>query len=158
MVNGLVFTHLAVPHRTEGGVEFIELDLIEMQIVQNISGKGMEVLSCLYQPAQDGVGIDLKDTCRASNAQALGQTGDDMHNEFGRGPLAVENRSLGFIKISLTRRTLKLAPGLATGMTVGADVTAPEPAVIRAIRSWTEMPRSIDGAPAATGEDDRRRW
>ena len=30
MVNGFSFTHLAVSHRTERGVEFVELDLIEV--------------------------------------------------------------------------------------------------------------------------------
>jgi hypothetical protein len=80
-----------------------------------------------------------------------------MHNEFGRGPLAVENRSLGFIKISLTRRTLKLAPGLTTGMTIGADIAQTEPAVIRTIRIGTEMASRIDGAFAASVEENDRR-
>ena len=41
MVNGFFFTPLAVPHRTEDGVEFVELNLVEMQIVQKISGKSL---------------------------------------------------------------------------------------------------------------------
>ena len=70
----------------------------------------------------------------------------------------MENRALGFIKVSLARDALKLAPGLATGMAVGTDIAAPELAVIGAIGIRTEVPRGIDRAPSATGEDDRWRW
>ena len=70
----------------------------------------------------------------------------------------MENGAICFIEITLARDALKLPPGLAAGMAIGADVTAPKPAAIGAIRGWTEMTRRIDGAPAATGEDDERRW
>jgi hypothetical protein len=80
-----------------------------------------------------------------------------MDDQVRRRAFAVENRAFGLIKISLTRHTLKLPPGLAAGMTVGADIAKPEPAMIRAIGIGTKMPSRIDGALAAPGEDDRRR-
>ena len=83
MVNGLCFTHLALSYCTQDGVEFVELDLVEMQMVQKISGKRLELLGRLHQPVEHGAGIDLKDARRAPNAQSLGQTGDDMDDEVG---------------------------------------------------------------------------
>jgi hypothetical protein len=44
MLNGLVLTHLAVPDGTQDGVKFVELDLVEMQVVEEISRKGLELL------------------------------------------------------------------------------------------------------------------
>ena len=70
----------------------------------------------------------------------------------------MENRAICFIKITLARDALKLVPGLTTGMAVGADIAQAEPAPVGTIRIGTEMPRRIDGAPSATGEEDRWRW
>ncbi len=63
----------------------------------------------------------------------------------------MENRAVRLVKISLARHTLKLAPGLTTGMAVGADIATPEPAAIRAIGIGTEIPIRIDGALATLG-------
>ena len=75
------FPSSPVSHCTQGGVKLIELDLVEMQIVQQIGRKSVQVLSRLPQPAQHLVGIDLEDPRRPSDAQAFGQTGDDAHDE-----------------------------------------------------------------------------
>ena len=61
------------------------------------------------------------------------------------------------IKISMTRDTLKLAPGLAAGMPIRTDVATSEPAVIGAIVIRTEVLRGVDGASASSGEGDHRR-
>ena len=50
--------------------------------------------------------------------------------------------------------TLELAPRIAARMTLGAEVAAAHPAVIRTIRVRTEMLRYGDRAPAASGEDE----
>ena len=42
----------------------------------------------------------------------------------------MKDRAVGLIEIAVARDTLQLAPGLATGMPIGADVAAAEPAVI----------------------------
>jgi hypothetical protein len=60
----------------------------------------------------------------------------------------MENRAVRLVKIPLVRDTLKLAPGLTAGMAVGADITTPEPAMIRAIGIGAEMPSRIDGTLA----------
>jgi len=57
----------------------------------------------------------------------------------------------------MARHTLKLTSGLATGMAIDSEIAQAEPAAIGAIRSWTEMLSSIDGAPAAPGEEERTR-
>ena len=49
-----------------------------------------------------------------------------------------------------------MPPGLATGMAVRADIAAPKPAVIRAIRIGTEMRLGVDSALAAPREDHDR--
>ena len=158
MINSLSFTDLAVPHRTEDGIEFIELDLVEMQIVQKIGGKSLKLLSRLHQPVQHSVGIDFKGTRRASNPQSLSQTGNDMDDELGRRAFAMEDRAVRLVEKSLARYTLKLTPGLAAGMAIGADIPTSKPAAIGAIGIGTEMTRRIDGTPSAPGEDDRWRW
>jgi len=53
---------------------------------------------------------------------------------------------------------LKLPPGLAAGMAIGADIAQAEPAVVRAIRIGTKMARRINGALSTPGEEDRWRW
>ena len=44
----------------------------------------------------------------------------------------------------MARDTLQLPPGLAAGMTIGADVAASEPAVIGAIGLGTEVRLGVD--------------
>ena len=57
----------------------------------------------------------------------------------------------------MARDALKLAPGLATGMTIGPNVTAPKPAMIEAVGSRTEMRTGVDGAPASSGDGNNWR-
>jgi len=61
-------TDVAVSHRTEDGVEFVALNLLEMQLVQKIGRKGVKLLGGLHQPAQDGIGVDLEDPRRFPDA------------------------------------------------------------------------------------------
>ena len=156
-LDGLGFAHVTVSHRTEDGVEFVELDLIDVQLVQKVGGKGFELLGGLHQPTEDRIGIDLEHPRRAPDAQAFGQTRDDAHDELHRGALAMKDRAVRLSKISLAGDTLQLAPGLTTGMTIGAEVAASEPAVVGAIGLRTEVRLGVDGAPASSGEGDDRR-
>ena len=64
----------------------------------------------------------------------------------------MKDRAVRLRKIALAGDTLQLAPGLATGMTISADVAAAEPAVIGAIGLRTEVRLGVDGAPASSGE------
>ena len=65
---GLGFAQVTVSHRTEDGVEFVELDLLEMQLVQKRGRKGVKLLGGLHQPVQDGIGVDLEAPSRPSDA------------------------------------------------------------------------------------------
>jgi hypothetical protein len=158
LLYGLGFTHLAVSHRTEDGVEFVELDLIDLQLVQKVARKSVELFGGFHQPVEDGIGIDFEDPRRASDAQPFGQAGDDVHDELGRGAFAMENRAVGLIEVPLARHTLQLPPGLAARMPIGADVAPAEPPVIGAILLRTEVPRGVDRASASSSEDHHRRW
>jgi hypothetical protein len=56
-------------------------------------------------------------------------------------------------EISIARDTLKLAPGLATGVPIRPDVATAEPTVLGAIVIRTEVLRGVDSASASPGED-----
>jgi hypothetical protein len=68
LLYGLGFTHRAVSHRTEDSVEFVELGLIDLQLVQKVARKSVELFGGFHQPVEDGIGIDFEDPCRASDA------------------------------------------------------------------------------------------
>ena len=70
----------------------------------------------------------------------------------------MKDRAVRLRKIARAGDTLQLAPGLTAGMAVGADVAAPEPAVIGAIVIWTKVLRGVDGASASPGKDEQGRW
>jgi hypothetical protein len=82
-LNRLSFAQIAASHRTEDNVEFVELDLLEMHLVQKIGRKGVQLLGGFHQPAQDGIGVDLEDPRRPSDASTFGQTRDDVYNALG---------------------------------------------------------------------------
>src|SRR5262245_57675871 len=126
--------------------------------MQKIRGKGVELLRGLDQPAQDGIGIDLEHPRRVSDAQPLGQTRDDTHDELHQGTLAVKDRAIGFREIALAGDALQLAPGLAAGMTVRADVAAAEPAMVGTIQLGTEVCVHVDRPSATSSERDHGRW
>jgi hypothetical protein len=49
---------------------------------------------------QHRVGVDLEHPGCAPDAQSLGQAGDDPHDEFDRGTLAMKERVKGLEKIA----------------------------------------------------------
>jgi hypothetical protein len=133
------------------------LDLLDVHLVQTRGGKGSELLGGLHQPTQDRIGIDPEDPGRAPDAQTFGQARDDAHDDLRRGVLAMKDRAVSLREIARAGDTLQLAPGLAAGMTIGAQVAASEPAVVGTIRCRTEVRLGVDGAPASSGESDERR-
>lgn len=70
----------------------------------------------------------------------------------------MKDGTVGLREIALAGDTLQLAPGLVTGMPIGADITPAKPTMVGALRIGTEMLRGVDRAAAAQGEDDHRRW
>ena len=61
-------------------------------------------------------------------------------------------------EIALARDALELVSGLATGLAVGADIAAAQPARIGTIRLWTEVRVGVDSPSATLGVTDDRRW
>ena len=125
--------------------------------MQKIRGKGVQLLRSLDQPAQDGIGIDLEAPCRASDAQTLGQTRDDTHDELHRGTLAVKECAMGFREIAVAGDALQLAPGLAARMPIRTEVATAEPPMVGAIWSGAEVRLGVDNAPTSAGEVDKGR-
>jgi len=70
---------------------------------------------------------------------------------------AVEDRPGRFLEIAVARDALQLAPRLAAGVTIGADIAATQLTMIGAIRFWAEVGLRVDGAPTASGEGQERR-
>src|SRR5262249_4307166 len=140
----------------EQGIEFIELHLGDADVVQEISGEGGGVVRHFYQPLQHRVGVHLKHPSDGTDAQPFGHRAHRPHASLASDMLALEGRALGFGKIAAAGYTLELAPRTAARMTVGSEIAAAHPAVIRAIRGRTEMLGYGDRAPAASAEDESR--
>ena len=70
----------------------------------------------------------------------------------------MKKRAVGFVEVALTGDTLQLPPGLATWMSIGADIAAAQPAMVGTIRLWTEVRVGVDSPSATSGATDDRRW
>src|SRR4029453_13736894 len=60
---------------------------------------------------------------------------------------AVENRTVSLQKVSLTRGTVELAPGAATGRAIGPQIAEPEPSSV----VTAGMRTNVHGGAALTG-------
>src|SRR3989449_3861763 len=66
----------------------------------------------------------------------------------------MKDRAMGLEEVALTTTAMQLAPGGAAGMTIGAEITEPHPALIRTVRIRAEMLRGIHLArPSPRGHD-----
>jgi hypothetical protein len=67
-LDGVVCPERAVFDGTEDGVHLVELHWVDMQITEEIPGKGSQLLGGFPQPPQHGVGVDLEHPGRGANA------------------------------------------------------------------------------------------
>ena len=155
-LDGLGLADLAVLDRAEQGKQLIELHLPDPHVVQDVSGKGPQLLRRFDQPLQHRIGVDLEHPRRAPDAQALGQARDDAHDELDRGALAMKERAEGLEKIAATDDTQQLPPGTATGMAIGAEIAPAHPAPIGTVRVRAEMRGGVDLAAAPPRGHDAR--
>src|SRR6516164_8426994 len=158
-----LLAHRALLECTEHGIEFIELHLREVQVVQEVLCKGAQLLRRLHQPVQHGVGIDLEHPRGAADAQALCEATDDVHDEVDRDALAMDQSAVMLWKVTFTSSTVELPPRAPAGMAVGAQVAQPHPAAVVTARMRTKVPRGVHRAGAAVrgGQrigPSRRRW
>jgi|SRR5262245_31258336 len=72
--------------------------------------------------------------------------------------LAVKQGAVGFLEITTAAGAMQLSSGAAAGMTVGADIASPDPALVGTVRMRAEVPRGVHLVPAAPCRGDRRRW
>jgi len=138
-LDGLSRGNRAGLDRAEQGKEFVQLDLVDPHVVQDVSGEGLQLLHCVEQPLQHRIGVHLEHPCRALDAQSLGQAGEDAHDELDRGALAMEDGAEGLQKIAPTNHTQQLSPGTAAGMAIGAEIAPAHPAAIGTGRVGAEM-------------------
>src|SRR5262249_16178088 len=158
-----LLAYRAVLKRTKHGIEFIELHLREVQVVQEVLRKGLELLCRLHQPVQYRVRIDVEPRRSAADAQALSEAADDVHDEVDRDALAMEQGAVMLWKGAFAGRTVALPPLPPAGMAVGAQVAQPQPAAVSTGRMRTQVPRGVDGPGASVGRGQRlgsyrRRW
>src|SRR5262249_61421211 len=109
------------------------------------------------------MGGDLEDPSRGADTQALGQTGQDAHNEVDCGLFTVEDRAVGLQKVALASSTVELTPRAAAGMAIGPQIVQPQPAAIVTMAVGTKMLRRSHRPGAAVRERHRirparRRW
>jgi hypothetical protein len=120
--DGFVLADCAFLECPEHDVQFVELDLRDVEVVEKVARKGPQLVGCFNEPVQHGVRVNLKHPRRASDAQALGQTGDHPHDQLWCHTLAVKERAEGLEKIAFAGETLELTPRTTIGMAVRAQI------------------------------------
>jgi hypothetical protein len=153
-VNGLGRADFARLHRTEHGKEFVQLDLRDAHVVQEIPRKGGGVVGDCKKPGERRVRVHLEHGGDRAIAQAFRQCTHDPCEHIGRYPLAMQRGTMRLLEIAMARHTLELPPWLAPGMAMGADVAATSPAIIGAVLGGAELLLSIDRAVPAPREGE----
>jgi hypothetical protein len=157
-LDGFGRTALAVPDGAEQRKQLIQLHLPDPQVMQKVLREGPELLRCFDQPLQHRLRVDLEHPRGAPDAPALGQAGDDPHDEFDRGTLAMKERAKGFEKRAATGDAEQRPPGTAIGMAMGMEIAPSYPSPIGTIRVGAEMGGGVALAAAPPrGYDARRR-
>jgi hypothetical protein len=127
----------------------MDLQLFQVQMTQEISGKGAELFGRFDQPVQHGVRIDLKDPSRRADPQTLSQAGQDAHDEIDLGLFAVKHRTVMLGKKGVARGAMDLTPGATTRMPIGPQVVQSQPAAIVTVTVRAEVHCSVHGTGAA---------
>src|SRR5262249_13343226 len=76
-------------------------------------------------------------------AEPFGQGGHHPHDPLGGVGFAIEEGTVGLQKVGLTHDAVQLSPGATPWMTIGADITASGPAIIRTRFRGTVMRMDI---------------
>ena len=117
-------------HRTEHGKEFVQLDLCDAHVVQEIPRKGGGVVGDCHKPGEHRIRVHREHAGGRANAQAFRPCTHGPYEHVGRYPLAMQRGTMRLLEIAMARHTLELLPRLAPGMAIGADVAATSPAII----------------------------
>jgi hypothetical protein len=108
VLNRLIVGDLTGFELSQHCVQLVELQLLQVQITQKISGKGAQLLSCFGQPVQHRVGVDFEDPSHGTNAPALSQAGQDAYNQLDCRLFAVEDHAVGIVSKPVRRPVDKL--------------------------------------------------
>src|SRR5262249_38540263 len=109
---------------------------------------GSQLLRSFHQPLQHRIGVHFEYPRGASDAQALGQAGDDPHDEVDGGALPMKERPEALQEVAATGDAEQLPPGAAIGMAIGAEIAPADPAAIGTVRVRAEMGGGVDLAAA----------
>src|SRR5215813_13607184 len=71
-LNPIMSIDLACLEVAQHRVQFIKLQLLDVQVTEKISRKGRKLLRRFDEPVQHRIGIDLKDPRSRTNAESLG--------------------------------------------------------------------------------------
>src|SRR5262249_31437683 len=80
------------------------------------------------------------------------------HQLLGRHALAMQRGAMGLLEVAATAGAMQLPPGATVGVTVGAEIAEPHPALIRTGWIRAEMRRRVHLARAAPRGDDAGWW
>jgi hypothetical protein len=78
------------------------LQLLQVEVAEEIRGKGAQLLGPFDQPLQHGVRRDLEDPRRGADTETFRQASHNPHDELDCRLFVVENRPVGLQKITLT--------------------------------------------------------
>src|SRR4029450_2018938 len=140
--------------RTEQGVQFIELHLRDVHVVQEILREGLEMVGGFDEPLQHCMRVHLEDTGDGTDAQTLSQCADGPHQKLRWDTLAMQRGAMGFEEVALAGRAMQLPPGTTAGMAIRADVAETRPATIATIGVGTKMARGVDLTAAPPDGDE----
>src|SRR5215471_16267304 len=118
--------------------------------------KRLQVLRCLHQPLQHGIGVNLEHPRGPTDAQAFGEARDDAHDELDGGALAVKDRAERLEKIVTTDHTQQLPPGTTIGMAIGTEIPPAHPASRGTVWIRAEMGGGVDLTSASPRGHDAR--
>src|SRR5688572_14080441 len=107
----------------------------------------------LDQPAQDGVGIGLKDAGHGANTEAFRQRRQRPHKLVRSNVLGVKRRAMSLPKIAVAAQTHELPPAAPIRMPVGANIAPVDPAMIRTGGMGAEVATGIDLSATTSGQE-----
>jgi hypothetical protein len=101
------------------------------------------VIRHLDQPGQHRVGVHLEGTGDGADPQSFGSCAHGPHQLLGLHALTMQRRAVGLLAIATAAGAMPLSPGATAGMTIGAEIAEPHPALIRTVGMRAAMPRGI---------------
>ena len=147
---------LAVFAGAEEGDPCGPLPLRNVDLAQELTGEGLQGRGGLAQPAQHGVGLDLADPGPSTKAPPCGESREGPAHLGGSTLCGGKRRARRLQKVPGAAATPQGAPAASIGGTVGADIAAAHPAVLRTGRLRAKGAAGLALATTPAGEEPAR--